>query len=119
MKAECLAHTGASIADAIAPINQMRAQRTNPVLPALEPATEQEMWDAIFQEYVKELILENGCEFWASIRIMKDGVTYMEYMKQSNGGSFVFEPTLAQYAIPNNEMINNPSLAGMQNPGQE
>lgn len=119
MKAECLAHTGASIADAIAPINQMRAQRTNPVLPALEPATEQEMWDAIFQEYVKELILENGCEFWASIRIMKDGVTYMEYMKQSNGGSFVFEPTLAQYAIPNNEMINNPSLTGMQNPGQE
>lgn len=119
MKAECLAHTGASIADAIAPINQMRAQRTNPVLPALEPATEQEMWDAIFQEYVKELILENGCEFWASMRIMKDGVTYMEHMKTTVTSGYEYDPTKLQFAIPNGEVMYNPSLEGMQNPGQE
>ncbi len=117
MKAELLAHTGASAAEAIAPINEMRAQRTNPVLEPLPvPSSEQEMWDMIFQEYVKELIFENGCEFWASMRIMKEGTTYMQHMK---GADWTFEPTKLQFPIPNSEMVNNYALEGMQNPGQE
>lgn len=117
MKAELLAHTGASPADAIAPINEMRAKRTNPVLAALPvPANEQEMWDFIFQEYVKELFFENGCEYWASLRIPKDGTTYMQHIK---GADFTFDQTKMSYPIPNSEMINNPALEGMQNPGQD
>ena len=117
MKAELLAHSGASYKDAIAPINEMRAKRTNPVLdPLPTPANEQEMWDFIFQEYVKELILENGCEYWASLRIKKDGVTYMEHIK---GADYTHNQTKLQYPIPNDEMINNPQVEGMQNPDQE
>ena len=117
MKAELLAHTGASKADAIAPINEMRAKRTNPVLEALPtPADEQEMWDMIFQEYVKELFYENGCEWFASLRIKKDGVTYMEHIK---GANFVFDETKLQWPVPDWEMQNNTAVAGMQNPGQE
>ncbi len=118
MKAELLARTGASEADAIAPINEMRAKRTNPVLEALPtPANDQEMWDMIFQEYVKELILENGCEWFASLRIKKNGVTYMEHMKEGSG--YVFDGTILQWPIPKQEMTNNKAIAGMQNPGQE
>ncbi len=117
MKAELLAHTGASPKDAIAPINEMRAQRTNPVLdPLPTPADNQQMWDFIFQEYVKELFLENGCEFWASLRIQKEGTSYMQHMK---GADWTYEPTKMQYPIPNSEMVNNYELEGMQNPGQE
>lgn len=117
MKAECLAHTGASPKDAIAPINEMRAKRTNPVLdPLPTPVDDQQMWDFIFQEYCKELLLENGCEFWASMRIMKEGTTYMQHMK---GADWTYEPTKLQYPIPNSEMVNNYELEGMQNPGQE
>src|SRR5690606_9676531 len=41
LKAELLARTGSSVEEAIAPINTMRALRTNPVLPALHPESEQ------------------------------------------------------------------------------
>ena len=117
MKAELLAHTGASPEAAIAPINEMRAKRTNPVLdPLPTPANTQEMWDFIFQEYCKELLLENGCEYWASLRIKKDGKKYMEHIK---GESFEYEAHKISYAIPNSEMVNNHAIEGMQNPDQE
>ncbi len=119
MKAECLAHNGATYADAIAPINQMRAQRTNPVLPQIaEPATEQAMWDIIFREYVAELILENGCEFFAAVRIPHStGVSYVEAYRASKSKTTDF--TKMQWPIPQAEIINNLAMAGMQNPGQD
>ena len=119
MKAECLAHNGASYADAIAPINEMRAQRTNPVLPQIAtPATQQEVWDIIFQEYCKELILENGCEFFAAARIpYSSGTSYLEAYRAAKGQPVDFN--LMQWPIPNAEMINNLAMAGMQNPGQD
>lgn len=119
MKAECLAHNGASYADAIAPINEMRAQRTNPVLPQIAtPATQQEVWDIIFQEYCKELILENGCEFFAAARIPYNGTTsYLEAYRAAKGQPVDFN--LMQWPIPQAEMINNLAMKGMQNPGQE
>ena len=119
MKAECLAHNGASYADAIAPINQMRAQRTNPVLPQIAaPATEQAMWDLIFREYVAELILENGCEFFASVRIPHStGKSYLEAYRAARSQNTDFAKL--QWPIPSAEIINNLALAGMQNPGQD
>ena len=115
MQAELIARTGGSNADAIAPINLMRSKRTIPALPQLAvPATKEEVLDEIFKEYIRELILENGSEFYASFRFMKEGKTYMEVMK---GGSFVFDKTKVQWPIPNSEMINNPLIE--QNPGQK
>lgn len=117
MQAELRARTGASPEDAIAPINTFRARRTNPRLdPVPVPSDEEALWDAIFQEYCKELIFENGCEYFASLRIMKAGHTYMEEMK---GANFVYDRTKRQLPVPHSEMINNAKLAGMQNPGQE
>ncbi|MEP5339165.1 MAG: RagB/SusD family nutrient uptake outer membrane protein [Algibacter sp.] len=72
MKSELLARTGASITEAIAPINTMRSIRTNPIIPSLNPTTQQELTDAIFKEYFLETFLENGSEYFASLRF-KDG----------------------------------------------
>ncbi len=115
MQAELIARTGGSAAQAIAPINLMRSKRTNPVLAQIPvPASNEELLDIIFKEYINELILENGSEFYASFRFMKEGKTYMEVMK---AGSFVFDKTKLQWPIPNTEMINNPLIE--QNPGQK
>lgn len=115
MQAELIARTGGTSAQAIAPINLMRSKRTNPVLAQLAaPATNADLLDVIFKEYINELILENGTEFFASLRFQKDGKSYMEVIK---GGSFVLDKTKIQWPIPNNEMINNPLIE--QNPGQK
>ncbi|MDP3436218.1 MAG: RagB/SusD family nutrient uptake outer membrane protein [Bacteroidales bacterium] len=115
MQAELIARTGGSNAQAIAPINLMRSKRTVPELAQLTvPATKEELLDIIFKEYINELILENGTEFYASFRFEKEGKTYMEVMK---AGSFVFDKTKLQWPIPNNEMLNNPLIE--QNPGQK
>ncbi len=117
MQAELRARTGSSISDAIAPINLMRSKRTNPVLEPLNPTTQDELMEMIFQEYVKELILENGSEFFASIRFQKDGKYYIELAKEAD--AVVYDKTRLQWAIPENEMINNRSLTSeSQNPGQ-
>ncbi len=116
MQAELRARTGASLAESIAPINTFRAMRTNPVLEQLPvPASKDELMETIFREYVCELILENGCEFWASMRIMKNGRRLIEEIKPD----VPFDITRSQWPIIESEMINNTALAGMQNPGQE
>ena len=117
MQAELRARTGASVSDAIAPINTMRSKRTNPVLPTLAPKDKDELMELIFKEYVNELILENGSEFFASIRFQKDGKYYIELAKETDGISY--DKTRLQWAIPNDEMINNRALnSESQNPGQ-
>lgn len=60
MQAELRARTGATIAEALAPINTLRNNRTNPVLSQIpEPATRNELMDIIFKEYCLELFVEN------------------------------------------------------------
>lgn len=112
LKAELLARTGASVADAIAPINTMRSMRINPVLETLNPASEQELMDLIFKEYALETFLENGSAFFASLRMKNaDGVLWMEGLK-----GFSIEFNKICYPIPdvemlvNREMIQNPDL---------
>ncbi|MEF9986230.1 MAG: RagB/SusD family nutrient uptake outer membrane protein [Bacteroidales bacterium] len=117
MQAELRARTGASLAESIAPINMFRAKRTTPKLDKIStPANAQEFWDILFQEYCKELIFENGCEYYASLRINKNGHSYMEEIK---GPDFHYDKTKRQFPIPHTEMINNQAIAGMQNPGQD
>ncbi|MFC2110549.1 RagB/SusD family nutrient uptake outer membrane protein [Bacteroidota bacterium] len=109
MKAELLARTGASISEAIAPINTMRSKRTNPVLSDLNPTTNEELMDAIFYEYFFETFLENGSEFFASLRFHKNGAQWIETIK----GEGLIENKLC-WPIPNEEMITNELMK--QNP---
>jgi hypothetical protein len=112
LKAELLARTGASIEDAIAPINTMRSKRTNPVLPSLNPGDQQELMDLIFKEYFLETFVENGSEYFASLRF-KDGSgqLWIESFKGENLN--VFNNHLC-YPIPTSEMQFNPLVE--QNP---
>ncbi|MFI1773670.1 RagB/SusD family nutrient uptake outer membrane protein [Thalassobellus citreus] len=110
MKAELLARTGASVMDAIAPINEMRSLRTNPVLSELSPSTQEELMDMIFQEYFLETFLENGSEFFASLRFKKNGKPWIETIK--NGKTL--EENKICYPIPSQELIAN--LLMKQNP---
>ncbi|WP_191963490.1 RagB/SusD family nutrient uptake outer membrane protein [Pseudotamlana haliotis] len=103
LKAELLARTGASVSEAIAPINEMRSKRTNPVLESLNPTTQQELMDMIFKEYFLETFVENGSEYFASLRF-KDGSgkLWMESIK----GKPIDENRLC-YPIPAVEMQYN------------
>lgn len=82
MQAELRARTGASLSEAIAPINLMRSKRTNPQLPQLPvPTNEEELMELIFKEYCLELYAENGSDWLASLRIQKDGKPWFKSLK--------------------------------------
>jgi hypothetical protein len=110
MKAELLARTGANLATALAPLNEMRAQRTNPVLPALNPANMDELMDMLFQEIFLENFGENGSEYFASLRFMKNGKRYVEVIKPDVD----FEEFRICLPIPDSEIVNNKAMT--QNP---
>ncbi len=112
MKSELLARTGADITTAIAPINEMRANRTNPSLPALSPASQDELMELIFREYWMELCLENGSEFFASVRFKKNGVPFIEIIKNKT-----LNVNKMCWPIPTGEMDNNDLM--VQNIGLE
>jgi hypothetical protein len=110
MKAELLARTGASIAQSIAPINEMRSKRVSPVLPALNPANQTELMDMIFKEIFTETFMENGSEFYASVRFQKDGKPWIVTIKN---GVALQENKMCR-PIPDAEIINNTLME--QNP---
>lgn len=110
MKAELLARTGASVAEALAPLNEMRAKRTSPILPALSASSKGEFMDILFQELVKETFLENGSEFFAVLRFEKNGRKYIETIKED----VPFQQNLICYPIPTEEILSNKLIK--QNP---
>ena len=113
LKAELLARTGASYTDAIAPINEMRSKRTNPVFESLDPQNEQEAMDMIFKEYFLETFLENGSEFFSSLRFKTtEGDLWMESLKD-----MTIEFNKICYPIPSEEMLVNKVIE--QNPDLE
>lgn len=111
MKAELLARTGAAVATALAPLNEMRAKRVSPVLAPLKATSKDQLMDLIFQELVKETFLENGSEFFASLRFQKDGFRYIEVIKED----VPFDQNLICYPIPLEEILSNNLIK--QNPG--
>lgn len=111
MNAELLARLGASVDEAIEPINVMRSKRISPVLPAVKVTTKEELMEVIFREWVAETFLENGSEFFASLRFEKNGKKYIEEIKQD----VVFEQNRICYPIPYDEMLSNKLIS--QNPG--
>jgi hypothetical protein len=110
MKAELLARTGAAISTAIAPINEMRSKRTNPVLMPLNPQNSNELMDLIFKEIFMELFMENGSEMFAAVRFKKDGQPWIVAVKENKA----FELNKLCWPIPRVEMVNNTLM--VQNP---
>ncbi|MGJ1194693.1 RagB/SusD family nutrient uptake outer membrane protein [Sphingobacterium spiritivorum] len=113
LKAELLARTGASVPQAIAPINELRQKRSAQAFKSLSPLNQEQLYDAIFKEIFLELCLENGSEFFASIRFKKDNQPWIVAIKDG----LTFDITRSSWPIPNSEIINNPSA--IQNPGQD
>lgn len=83
MKAELLARTNPSdIQGALACVNEMRAQYTNPVMaPVTGVTTHQELMDAIYKEYVVTLFMENETPWFASLRFEHDGKPWIYTLK--------------------------------------
>lgn len=109
MKAELLARTGASVSDAIAPINEMRSKRTAQSFPALTPSSKEELMDMIFKEIFLENFMENGSEFFASVRFFTAGEPWIVTIK----GMPLVENKMC-WPIPDSEMVNNIKME--QNP---
>lgn len=106
-----------SLEEALKPLNDMRACRTNPVLPALSPGSKQDLLRAIFREIWVEQFLENGSEYFASLRFINDTDASTA---QNKPWIYTLKPdvnfTENQYCwpIPENERLKNP--LAVQNP---
>lgn len=111
MKAELLARAGASIADAIAPINEMRSKRTAQAFSMLSPSSHDELMDMIFKEIFLENFMENGSEFFAAARFQHDGKPWIETIK-----GIPLEVNKMCWPIPEAEITNNPKME--QNPDE-
>jgi hypothetical protein len=111
MEAELIARTGGTVTDALKPLNEMRAAKTSVVLPALSAANLNDFYDLLFKEIWVELGLENGSEWFASLRFMKNGKPWVYSLKKEVS----FDENKYCWPIPDAEMINN-KLAE-QNPG--
>jgi len=115
MKAELLARTNPSdIQGALAPLNEMRAQYTTPVLEPITASTQDELMDAIFKEYVVTLYLENETPWFITTRFNHDGRTWLQYLKED------VDVSTDKYCwpIPDAEMEPRTNTV-LQNPGME
>lgn len=110
MEAELIARTGGSVADALKPVNAMRAAKTSVVLPALTASSLNEFYDVLFKEIWVELAFENGSEWFASLRFMKDGKPWVYSLKKDVN----FNENLYCWPIPDAEIMNN--KLSVQNP---
>lgn len=111
MESELILRTGGTVADALIPLNNMRAARTNPVLPALTAGSKDELMDILFREIFVEQFLENGNEYYASLRFMKNGKPWIYTLKSDVN----FGTDQWCWPIPDAEIANNPDM--VQNPG--
>jgi starch-binding outer membrane protein, SusD/RagB family len=113
MQAELKARTNESMANCLEPINTMRSKRTNPILPQLPlPASKDELMDLIFKEYCLELYMENGSEWFASLRFKKNNQPILYLLKPD-----VTPVDVNKYCwpIPSTETTTNMLIK--QNPG--
>ena len=107
-----------TLGDALKPLNDMRASRTNPVLPPLSPGSKKDLLRAIFREIWVEQFLENGSEYFASLRFINDTDASPA---QDKPWIYTLKPevnfTEDQYCwpIPESERLRNPLV--IQNPG--
>ena len=68
-QAEALEHNGASVADVLAPLNDLRQRSGNVLLKAEDFSDRDDLVRTIFYEIVREIGLENGAEWFAAVRM--------------------------------------------------
>ena len=68
-QAEALEHNGASVADVLAPLNDLRRRSGNVLLKAEDFSDRDDLVRTIFYEIVREMGLENGAEWFAAVRM--------------------------------------------------
>jgi hypothetical protein len=102
------------IAGALAPVNELRSKYTNPVLPPLSASNRDELSDLLYKEIVLTLFLENGSDWFASIRFQKNGKAWLYTLKPD----ITFSPEKYCWPIPDAEMINHTNKI-TQNPTLE
>ena len=123
IKAEALARSNASIADAWAPIKQLRIRAGSSQL--AEPATREALMEEIFKEWLVELAFENWHEWFAVQRfdklfVMSESLSDQLAKEQEEGDSYA-EAYLERirwkriYNIPTAEL--NANAACEPNPG--
>ncbi|MDR0505416.1 MAG: RagB/SusD family nutrient uptake outer membrane protein [Dysgonamonadaceae bacterium] len=101
------------IAAALAPINEMRSKYTNPALPPLTASNQTELSDLIFKEIVVTLFLENGSEWFASLRFLKDGKPWLHTLKPDvsiSSDKYCWPIPDAEIINQEHNVIQNPSL---------
>jgi len=111
MESELIARTNGNVTAALVPLNQMRAAKTSINLPALTAASLNEFYDVLFKEIWVELGLENGSEWFASLRFMKDGKPWVYSLKKEVS----FDENKYCWPIPDAELKSNKLVK--QNPG--
>ncbi len=111
MESELILRTNGTVTDALIPLNEMRTVRTNPVLPALTASSKEELMDILFKEIFVEQFLENGSEYYASLRFLKDGKPWIYTLKPDVN----FGTDQWCWPIPDAEIVNNPEM--IQNSG--
>lgn len=68
-QAEALERNGASVADVLAPLNDLRRRSGNVLLKAEDFSDRDDLVRTIFYEIVREMGLENGAEWFAAVRM--------------------------------------------------
>ncbi|SFG56126.1 RagB/SusD family nutrient uptake outer membrane protein [Pedobacter insulae] len=112
MKAELLQKTGASFAQAMEPINLVRARSG---LTALSVSTKVDFEKTLFNEILQELNLENEADWMSSLRLKNAAGTYL--LQDFRGSAVVLDPNRFVWPIPTSEMKFNRLIS--QNPGYE
>ncbi|MGN0282361.1 MAG: RagB/SusD family nutrient uptake outer membrane protein [Prevotella sp.] len=115
MKAELLARTNPNdISGALAPINEMRNNYTNPILsPVTGVTNHSELMDVIFKEYVVTLFMENETPWFASLRFEYNGKPWIYTLKPEisfNSNQYCWPIPDAEIKSHNNIIEQNPGL---------
>jgi len=115
MEAELKARINPSnVTAALAPLNELRGKYVNPELQPLKATNINEFYDVLFKEIVVSLCLENGSEWFAALRINKDGKPWIYTLKPDVSIS----PDKFCWPIPHSEMIYHTNNI-LQNPTLE
>lgn len=115
MKAELMMRANPSdFKSALAQINLMRSQYTNPVMSELQGVeSPEDFWDALFKEYVVTLFMENETPWFASLRINHNGQPWIYTLKPDaniSKNKFCWPIPDAEIIAHTNTIEQNPDL---------
>lgn len=111
IKAEALAQTGASAVDVLAPLNYLRQRSGNELLNAANFTTKQALLEAVVNEYVLELGVENASEWFAMVRNKDAGGARLV----AKFNTYFQNDAQLCLPLPNDDIVTNKGIL-IQNP---